>query len=333
MFALLLSFVLHWTVLSGINGTFWESAKDAPPQIEAHLIAATKGQVQKPPRLQKSPKVHAKQPVQSQSTQQESPSAAALADAHSAVNAAVADNVQPATETNSQAPETEISEPVITVTEEPLPTPYQTVDTTFDLFVNGEKRPSGTASIQFRAEAGQYKLRWEIQGRGLLRLFYPQLVQESAGEIGSEGLRPVHYRYAFGSKVDKTYEADFNWSEHLITLKTSKGEFQDDLPMHTQDILSFMYQFMYIPPLQEMRVTLTNGKRLGVYQYSFEGEEVLELAGQSLNTIHIGHSRGDTDEKVEIWLATDYRNLPVKIRKTEKNGTVIDQMANRLIAE
>jgi len=49
--------------------------------------------------------------------------------------------------------------------------------------------------------------------------------------------------------------------------------------------------------------------------------------------VHIVHTRGDTDEKVELWLASDYRYVPVKIKKLEKNGMVIEQVATRLITE
>jgi hypothetical protein len=48
-----------------------------------------------------------------------------------------------------------------------------------------------------------------------------------------------------------------------------------------------------------------------------------------LKTIHL--LKGSTDEdKTEIWLATDYQYLPVKIRKTEKDGTVIEQVAIKI---
>jgi len=119
----------------------------------------------------------------------------------------------------------------------------------------------------------------------------------------------------------------------VITLKTAKGEQRRDLRVNTQDILSFMYQFMFVPPLQEMHVTLTNGRRVGEYEYTFEGEDSLVIADQTIQTVHIVHTRGDTDEKVELWLASDYRYVPVKIKKLEKNGMVIEQVATRLITE
>jgi len=212
--------------------------------------------------------------------------------------------------------------------------PYQHVSTDFSVFVNGDERPAGTANIEYvREESGSYKLRWLVEGKGLLKLLYPSLEQQSQGEISPRGLKPHFYRYAFGSRASKTYEARFDWETNSITLKTSKGEQRLDLPDNAQDWLSFMYQFMFVPPLQEMHVTLTNGRRLGEYEYMFEGEESLVIADQTIQTVHIAHTRGDTDEKVDLWLDSDYRFVPVKIKKLEKNGMVIEQVATRLIAE
>lgn len=216
----------------------------------------------------------------------------------------------------------------------PVPPPYQHVNTEYVVYVNGEDRPAGSATIEYIQEAtDKYRLRWQVEGRGLLKLLYPSLEQQSQGEIGPHGLKPQFYRYAFGSRANKTYEASFDWETSFITLRTAKGEQRQDLRANTQDILSFMYQFMFVPPLQEMHVTLTNGRRVGEYEYAFEGEDSMEIAGQAMRTVHIVHTRGDTDEKVELWLASDYRYVPVKIKKLEKNGMVIEQVATRLIAE
>lgn len=219
--------------------------------------------------------------------------------------------------------------------EEVLPPPYQRVSTDFSVYVNAEKTPAGRAKIEYVQEddGQQYALYWVVEGRGLLKLLYPTLEQQSHGDIDQHGLKPHTYRYAFGDRASKIYEAAFDWENNVITLKTSKGEQQQDLPRDTQDILSFMYQFMFVPPLQEMHVTLTNGRRLHAYQYEFEGEDSLVINDQTIETVHIAHTRGESDEKIELWLAKDYRYVPVKIRKLEKNGMVIEQIATQLVTE
>jgi len=101
----------------------------------------------------------------------------------------------------------------------------------------------------------------------------------------------------------------------------------------TQDLLSFMYQFMFVPPLQTMQLSITNGRKLGVYDYSFEGEEIIATKMGNLNTIHILRSADEGDEKTELWLALDYQYVPVKIRKTEKEGKVYELLVTSLKTE
>ena len=71
-------------------------------------------------------------------------------------------------------------------------------------------------------------------------------------------------------------------------------------------------------------------KKLSTYEYSFEGEENFNSSLGELKAIHITHSGVDSDEKTELWLAIDYQYLPVKIRKIEKNGNVVELEATRI---
>jgi hypothetical protein len=91
-----------------------------------------------------------------------------------------------------------------------------------------------------------------------------------------------------------------------------------------------MYQFMYVAPLQKMQIYIATGKKLTTYDYSFEGEENINTTLGELKAIHITHSGNDADEKAELWLAIDYQYVPVKIRKIDKNGKVVEMVATRI---
>jgi len=233
----------------------------------------------------------------------------------------------------SPVPEEPAPEETVPVSDqvEARPQPYNAVETTFDVLMNDDKSSVGEATIRYQVpEQGRYQLTWEVKATGLLGLMYPNLVQTSEGMITETGLQPKQYKYQFGNKVDKTYEAQFNWSDKVLTLKTSKGEKEMQIADNAQDLLSFMYQFMFVPPLSNMQMNLTNGKKLAVYDYVFEGEEVLSLKLGEIKTYHIKHVKAESEDKTELWLAMDYQYLPVKIRKTEKDGTVIEQVATSI---
>ncbi len=208
---------------------------------------------------------------------------------------------------------------------------YQYVETDFDVRTKIDGSAVGKAKITYNLiDGSHYQLKWLTQGSGLAALIFPDLLQTSEGMLIKTGLQPSKYLYQFGNKADKTRIANFDWPNKIITLQTSKGKQTLDLDEGTQDLLSFMYQFMFVAPLQTMQIPIATGKKLAVYDYSFEGEVNLNIKIGELKTIHIVHNGGDSDEKTELWLAMDYQYVPVKIRKIEKNGDVVEMLATRI---
>ncbi len=208
---------------------------------------------------------------------------------------------------------------------------YQYVETDFDVRTKIDGSADGKATITYNLTDGShYQLKWLTAGTGFAALLFPDLLQTSEGLLTKTGLQPVNYLYQFGNKADKTRTANFDWQTKKVVLQTSKGAKTEELPEGTQDLLSFMYQFMYVAPLQTMQISIATGKKLTTYDYSFEGEENINSSLGELKTIHITHNGIDSDEKTELWLAIDYQYVPVKIRKIEKNGNVVEMVATRI---
>lgn len=231
---------------------------------------------------------------------------------------------------SNQAP-VEPDNPIDNKVQEAKPAVYQHVETEFDVYSGGDKSPAGKSSISFHIDKnGEYQLKSMTEAKGLASLFFKPLIQTSEGMVTPDGLRPNHYLYQYGD--DKVQRADFAWSDKVVILSSNKGERIETIAQGTQDLLSFMYQFMFNPPLDTTEITMTNGKSLRSYTYTFEGEEVVHTPLGDLKTIHLLKS-SDGEEKTELWLAIDYQHLPVKIRKTEKNGNVIEQMISTMRTE
>lgn len=247
-----------------------------------------------------------------------------------------------AAESGPPAPETPVADAEQALTlpdttaEEVKPQPYTMVETDFDVLMNHSLTRVGTAKIRYAKSSDQrYELNWNVSATGLIGLVYPDLLQTSQGRVTEIGLLPDYYLYKFGAREDRSYQASFNWADKEVALQSTKGT--KKVPMagdasagHIQDFLSFMYQFMFAPPLDDMQMYLTNGRKLGLYRYAFEGEETLELKFANVKTYHIQHAKADSEDKTELWLAIDYQYVPVKIKKTEKDGTVIEQVATKL---
>ena len=219
------------------------------------------------------------------------------------------------------------------------PQAYKYVEALFDvrtqISANANSSPVGKATMVYELHANgeQYQLKSLMQASGLAALVIPDLLQTSEGFLSNLGLQPKRYVYQFGDKKNKTYTADFDWEQKKLTMHTAKGDQTVALVEGTQDLLSFMYQFMFVPPLQNMQLNITNGKKLGTYDYFFEAEETIDTKMGKLSTIHIARTDNSGDEKTELWLALDYQYVPVKIRKTEKESKVYEMLVTSLKTE
>jgi hypothetical protein len=212
-----------------------------------------------------------------------------------------------------------------------ITTAYQYVQTEFEVTRGGDSGVLGVTQITFNMSLrrNSYQLTSITEAKGVASLFLSKLEQYSEGTVNEEGLKPNYYAYQYGGNSEKNQYANLLWSDGVIEMTSKKGKKSEPLPEGTQDFLSFMYQFMFTPPLNSMQITMTNGKYLRTYTYSFEGEETINTKLGELKTLHLLKS-GDNHEKTEIWLALDYQNIPVKIRKTEKSGEVLEQTATAI---
>lgn len=213
---------------------------------------------------------------------------------------------------------------------------FKYVEMHFAVFTDKELTSGGSsvgdASMVYEQvpETQQYKISSTVHAKGLASLFVPDLLQISQGNITEKGLQPTYYLYQFGDKKNKTYQADFDWPAGQLHLHNVKADKTLPLAEGTQDLLSFMYQFMFVQPMQTMQLSITNGKKIGVYTYAFEGEETLDSRMGALNTIHLSRASSENDKKTELWLALDYQYVPVKIRETDKDGKVYELLVTTL---
>jgi len=207
-----------------------------------------------------------------------------------------------------------------------ITTAYQYVQTEFEVTRGDDSGVLGITQITFNMDVRRstYQLTSITEAKGVVSLFLSTLEQYSEGNVDEKGLKPNYYAYQYGNNSEKNQYARMSWTDGMIEMTSKKGKKSETLPEGTQDFLSFMYQFMFTPPLNTMQITMTNGKYLRTYTYSFEGEETISTKLGELKTLHLLKS-GDNQEKTEVWLALDYQNIPVRIRKTEKDGEVLEQ--------
>ena len=186
----------------------------------------------------------------------------------------------------------------------------------------------GKVQQTWKRDGTHYAIDQVAEASGIVSIFVSgRHVQISQGEITPQGLKPSSYWVQRGQTADKTDSARFDWEGSQLSFGTGDNTRSVKLPDGTQDLLSFLYQLAYDPPQQGVstRLYITTGRKLDNYGYQSLGEETLDTVLGPIKTLHIGQARQQGEENTEIWLATEYHYLPVKIRFTDKQGGVMEQ--------
>lgn len=337
-----LSVLLHLLVFSGVDW-HWPQSEAEESVIETRLVslpAATKAvdkpATKKPAQQRPVKKAVPVEPLPTPEASADIPPAEATASESAPTDSSQVASAEPDAAAQ-QVAETSPPEATSELPELPadMPKAPSYVDMEYALSRGGDSGNIGNVHVTYNKERdGSYQLRSESKAQGLATLFVSgTLVQTSNGVVNEHGLQPTHFAYEFGSREDKRQYADFDWAAGQLTMRSAKGDKTEALPAGTQDQLSFMYQYMFVPPLVHMQLAVTNGKKLSHYSYTFEGEETVSTKLGELHTLHIAKSSGAGEEKTELWLATDHHYLPIKIRKTEKDGKLYEQIVTRLSTE
>ena len=104
------------------------------------------------------------------------------------------------------------------------------------------------------------------------------------------------------------------------------------LPAGTQDRLSVMYQFMFLPAdqLRELAFQMTNGRKIEPYRYQLAGSEQLDTPIGKLDTLHFVKQREPGENGTEVWLAPERNLFPVKLLILENDGSKFEQVITQL---
>jgi hypothetical protein len=215
--------------------------------------------------------------------------------------------------------------------EPPIPLP-ELAEIRYTLYKGRNGLAVGKVEHTWKRDGKRYSINQVAEASGIFSFFVSgRHVQISQGEITPQGLKPASYWVQRGQCADKTDTAQFDWAEGKITFGTGGDTRTVGLPTGTQDLLSLLYQLAFAPPQGGVtELHITTGRKLGRYGYQAVGEETLDTELGEIKSLHIGQGRGEGEENTEIWLATEYHYLPVKIRFTDKQGGVMEQTATAI---
>lgn len=202
----------------------------------------------------------------------------------------------------------------------------------YDVSRNGKR--FATLKESFTQNGKQYSIKSVTKGLGIYALMGERTLT-STGTVSKEGLKPSHFELHQGKSSKKTLIADFLWAKNTLNMQV-KGETKTELlAKGTQDLASYVYQFMFNPPAKsDVKVTLTTGKKLRQYQYKVMARDlVIDAAKVSYKTLQISNEATTDGDKKQLWLAQDQYYLPVRYKLTDEDGDNFEQTLTKIHVE
>ena len=209
--------------------------------------------------------------------------------------------------------------------------PPQSVTASYDVFKSGFH----IAVVQetFEKNGARYRIVSESTPAGLLARFVRTHVKVlSSGAVTPSGLRPEQFEYGRLDDASKNVSAKFDWQAGQLHMTFDGRSETIALPQDTQDRVSLMYQFMFLPAERfgKLAFHMTNGRKIEPYRYQLAGTGPIDTPLGKLNTLRLVKQREPGDNAVEVWLAPERNYIPVRLLIVENDGSKFEQVITRL---
>lgn len=119
--------------------------------------------------------------------------------------------------------------------------------------------------------------------------------------------------------------ASFDWEKALVRYAGR----EEPLMPGTQDMLSMYYQAVLQPPRSgNLSFVIATGRKVDRYRFDVIGEETVTTGLGERRALRLSAKNGS--DTIELWIASDLRGLPVKIRFIDRKGEIFDQLAEEI---
>jgi len=186
----------------------------------------------------------------------------------------------------------------------------------------------GRASEVFSRKGDSYSIRSETRSDGALKAFLDdQITVESSGRVDKEGLKPLEYSERRAKDNKRDLKSTFDWKINVMHTELRNDPSDYWFPPGTQDRISVMYQFMHMKDLGEtLTIPMAERRKINTYTYKLIGQERTATPAGEFDTRHYRRVTTDPKEtKVDLWLAKDRHNFPVRVIFDDPKGYKLEQ--------
>jgi hypothetical protein len=204
------------------------------------------------------------------------------------------------------------------------------VQATYEIYKSGIK--IGLIEETYSLNKDRYTLISTTRAAGWLAIFQPgRIIITSNGQVNSRGLQPLRFIDRRESDESKERRADFDWKTKRLTLTEHGQQHVLPLPDGTQDRLSAMYQFMFLPLAKSDTLSfhMTNGGKLDIYNYRITPDQSVTVPLGTFKALYVASVPEVRSNRTEIWLAEEHANFPYKMVITDPDGGQLSQVLTR----
>lgn len=208
--------------------------------------------------------------------------------------------------------------------------PPMSIKASYDIYKNTFR--IGQISETYTRNKDRYTLISNTSAVGLLALFQRgKIAIKSSGLVTDHGLQPLHFSDLRNGEEVKNHRAEFDWEAKKLTLIQQSQNNVVALPDGTQDRLSAMYQFMFLPLEKSdlLSFNMTNGSKLDIYNYRIMPNQNVSVPLGTFKAWYLTSIEAGTN-RTELWLATEHYNFPYKMIITDRDGDKLTQVLTKI---
>jgi hypothetical protein len=200
------------------------------------------------------------------------------------------------------------------------------IELEFDVAKNANEATVGRVVHRLERDGAHYVIHSVSEAVGIAALFATgRYVQESRGTLTQLGFQPEQFVVRRG-RVERSESAAFDWASSRAMLSAGGTTSEWVLQAGAQDQLSYLHQLSFLisdPSLATVMVT--NGRRFYTAKIEILGRETVATGLGPVSTLRV-RSQLEGESRMDVWLAPDYGNLPVKVRVRDRRGEEFEQV-------
>jgi hypothetical protein len=185
----------------------------------------------------------------------------------------------------------------------------------------------GEAVYRLRKQGDVHLYESRSRPVGIAAWFRKDRVQEHSQWVWHEDrIRPLQYLYRrTGGRSDRDAELIFDWDALQVENRVEGHPWQMEIPPHALDkmVVTLVLMHDLARGIRDVEYAIADGGTLKTYRFKVVGEERVETAAGSFDTLKLERMRDDNKRYTALWCAPELHYLPVKLLQREDDDRII----------